>query len=178
MSELEQWIERFARENGLTIKLSYEMPKGREEWYCNYDVETQSLHINRARLERGRDFEAAYYLFHELRHAEQFFAPQRFDESVRKSVRYAVFYDGTCYKFENGKRRECRLAATEYDFVSLSESMPHELDAHRYACEQAILLFPQKRREILSLRDSWLPSKALSLDELNAAFEKIDKEAK
>lgn len=67
MKEIEKIAIRFCYENGIDVKLSYDMPAGYETAYGTYDVTINTLFLNTSILRNAPKHEALFYLFHELR---------------------------------------------------------------------------------------------------------------
>ena len=94
------------------------------------------LFINAEILSEAPDYEKAFYLFHELRHASQYLCPEQFGEEIIKSLPYTIMYDGTCYKLIDGEYLECKLDGGEDIFTDLYLGQPYEVDANISAYEQ------------------------------------------
>ena len=61
---------------------------GLEDAEGSYDPTTNTLFFNEALLSSRAEEERLFVLFHELRHAQQYLQPERFDETIR----YSRFY--------------------------------------------------------------------------------------
>lgn len=167
-----QTAESFRREHGLTFRFSHEMPAGYETAFGTYDPETETLHFNEAL--QGDPVEAAFTLFHELRHALQYQKPDAFSPDVRESLPYVILYDGTAYKLVSGSFRSCRLDLPEETLLNAYLSLPYELDANRYALERVRALFPGEPDRVESLRARWMPREKLTPAQLAPLFRRID----
>ena len=88
-------VESICAERGLSVVLSWDMPQGYETANGTFDPVAKTLFLNPAVLQSAPEYEAMFYLVHELRHAEQYQHPERFDETIRRSLPYVVLYDGT-----------------------------------------------------------------------------------
>ena len=86
-------------EAGLVCHLSFDMPEAYEEANGMYDPETDTVFVNAALLKGRSDSEKAFYLFHELRHAEQYAHPERFPLAIRKALDYDIAYLISAKKF-------------------------------------------------------------------------------
>ena len=51
--------------------------------------------------------------FIELRHASQYLEPERFNETINRSVQYIIMFDGTCYKLVENHYLKCKLEGSE-----------------------------------------------------------------
>lgn len=160
-------------EAGLVCRLSFDMPKGYEEANGMYDPETDTVFVNAALLKECPDSEKAFYLFHELRHAEQYAHPERFPPAIRKALDYDIAYDGNCSKRANGQWVSCRLDGGEDRFTRLYLSQPHEIDANQFAYAKAKTLFGGDEA-LENLRSFWIPSVIVSIEEYDAIYSEID----
>ena len=106
-------------EAGLVCRLSFDMPEAYEEANGMYDPETDIVFVNATLLKGCSDSQKAFYLFHELRHAEQYAHPERFPSAIRKALDYDIAYDGNCSKRVNGQWISCRLDGGEDRFTRL-----------------------------------------------------------
>lgn len=79
------------------------MPAGYETAFGTYDIEKNTLFINDQFIGNVSEPEYLFYLYHELRHAEQYLQPDKFDEKIRKSLQYVILYNGTCFRFSDGR---------------------------------------------------------------------------
>ena len=161
-------------EAGLDCRLSFDMPEGYEEANGMYDPETDTVFMNAALLKEGPDSEKAFYLLHELRHAEQFAHPERFPPFIRKALDYDIAYDGNCSKRVNGQWTSCRLDGGEDRFTRLYLSQPHEIDANQFSYVKAKTLFDGDEA-LESLRSFWIPPVIVSAEEYDAIYSEIDK---
>lgn len=91
-------VESICAERGLSVVLSWDMPQGYETANGTFDPVAKTLFLNPAVLQSAPEYEAMFYLVHELRHAEQYQHPERFDAMIRVSLPYVVLYDGTCFR--------------------------------------------------------------------------------
>ena len=157
MFDYEKYFNRYSADNNLDLVLSFDMPSGYETAYGTFDIESKTVFINAEYLKDAPDFEKAFYLFHELRHASQYLCPDIFSRAVNRSIQYVIMYDGTCYKTINGKYYECKLEGDEDYFTNIYLGQPYEVDANKYAYEQAKRLFGESE-DLCKLYESWMPS--------------------
>ena len=136
MFDYKKYFDSYCNETGLELSLCFDMPEGYETANGTYDDGTKTVYINAKLLEAAPDYEKAFYLFHELRHAAQYLEPEQFPELIRRSLQYMIQYDGTCYKLVNGDYTACELEGEEERFTELYLGQPHEMDANNYAFEQ------------------------------------------
>lgn len=169
----QELIEEFCQERGLDITLFGKMPGGYESAWGTYDVTVNTLFLNGALLKGAEEYEALYYIFHELRHGEQYLRPERFSREIQESRFYVVLYNGICFKLVDGAWRECRPEGTEEFFTRAYLSLPYERDANRFAYDQV--------REQLGVSEAldklyamWTPEKEMDGGELEALFRRID----
>ena len=95
MFDYKKYSDSYCNETGLELSLCFDMPEGYETANGTYDDGTKTVYINAKLLEAAPDFEKAFYLFHELRHATQYLKPEQFPELIRRSLQYMIQYDGT-----------------------------------------------------------------------------------
>lgn len=166
-------FDTYCAENALEIALSFVMPAGYESAFGTFDVTENTLFINASMLESAPEYEALFYLFHELRHAQQYIHPERFDESLRRSLPYVILYNGKCYKLTANSWRECDLEGCGEYFSAAYLSLPYEIDANTFAYQKvaSLLGYSEKLRE---LHSAWIPEQPLSAGELEALFREID----
>ncbi len=96
MFDYKKYFDSYCNETGLELSLCFDMPEGYETANGTYDDGTKTVYINAKLLEAAPDYEKAFYLFHELRHAAQYLKPEQFPELIRRSLQYMIQYDGTC----------------------------------------------------------------------------------
>ena len=70
-------------------------------------------------LQSAPEYETMFYLVHELRHAEQYQHPERFDAMIRVSLPYVVLYDGTCFRLRGETGRSAAWTAEKRGFATL-----------------------------------------------------------
>ena len=136
MIDYRKHFQSFCEQTGLDLDLSFAMPIGYQTANGTYDHETKTVYINVDLLQDAPDYEQAFYLYHELRHAWQYARPEDFAPSVGRSLPYTIMYDGTCYKLVSGRYVECKLEGGDLDFAALYLGQPYEVDANEYAYEQ------------------------------------------
>lgn len=150
------------------------MPAGYENANGTFDVAAKTVYINTTRLNDAPDYEKAFFLFHELRHASQYLCPSLFSDTIRRSLQYIIQYDGTCYKWVNGSYRKYKLDGSEEYFTNLYLGQPHEVDANRFAYEQTQKLYGDSA-ELKALFDFWMPRQPVLVGTYDAVFSQIDK---
>lgn len=169
----ENIVDDFCCENGISVKLSYDMPVGYETAYGTFDVTVDTLFLNIAILQNAPKYEVLFYLFHELRHAMQYLCPELFDKRIQKSRFYVVLYNGVCFKLVNNEWQECSLEGSEEYFTRAYMSLPYELDANTFAYEKARELCGDTA-ELKELYTFWIPKDRVDYDEHKLLFERID----
>ena len=162
----------FCAEKDLKISLSFQMPPGYETANGTFDPLKKTLFLNEEVLRGVPEYEAAFYLFHELRHVEQYQHPERFDETIRRSLPYVVLYDGTCYRLNRGGWQECCLSGEE-DFADIYLGLPYEVDANEYAYARVRSLCGDSE-ELGKLRDFWRPKRRRPEEVYQRLFQRID----
>lgn len=174
MDRVKQYVEAFCLENGIAIKLSYDMPTGYETAYGTYDVTVNTLFLNTKILRDAPEYEVLFYLFHELRHALQYLHPELFDPQIQESRFYVVLYNGICYKLVGNEWLEVVLDGAEDYFTRAYLSLPYELDANDFAYERVKEIcgdIPQ----LQELYNFWIPKEKLSYNELQKLFVRVDR---
>lgn len=172
-SELDIFDE-FCKENKLDIVLSTIMPKGYERASGMFDISKRTLFYNATYLKALPQHEKIFYLFHELRHADQYLNPKKYSDEIVNSSYYLIMYDGTCSKLVNGEWKDCKIEGKEEDFINLYLSQPYELDANIYAYQKTKELFGSSK-EIYDLLNFWLPKQEIQMVTFNNLYEEIDK---
>ena len=165
----------YCRDTGLDIRLSFEMPQGYETANGTFDIKTKTVFINAEYLNEAPDYEKAFFLFHELRHASQYLCPDRFNNAINRSIQYIIMYNGTCYKWIGGKYIECKLDGGEEYFTNLYLGQPHEVDANTFAYERTKEICGDAD-ELQELYTFWCPKDGISYDEHIQLFHRIDSE--
>ena len=147
-------VESICAERGLSVVLSWDMPQGYETANGTFDPVAKTLFLNPAVLQSAPEYEAMFYLVHELRHAEQYQHPERFDAMIRVSLPYVVLYDGTCFRLRGETWQECRLDGGEERFRDAYLGFPYEVDANEFAA-QRVKAFCGDSPALRQLRDCW-----------------------
>ena len=127
------YIEPFCKEKDIAVHLSEKMPEGYETAFGSYDVTCNTLFLNSKLLRQAEQYESLFYLYHELRHAEQYLHPERFGPEIQQSRQYVILYNGICFKLVGGVWRQCVLQGEEAYFTDAYKSLPYELDANDFA---------------------------------------------
>ena len=172
LSEAAKLAGDFCAEKDLKISLSFQMPPGYETANGTFDPVKKTLFLNEEVLRGVPEYEAAFYLFHELRHVEQYQHPERFDETIRRSLPYVVLYDGTCYRLNRGGWQGCCLSGEE-DFADIYLGLPYEVDANEYAYARVRSLCGDSE-ELGKLRDFWRPKRRRPEEVYQRLFQRID----
>ena len=172
--DIEGLFADFVRTNGLDVRLSHKLPAGYEDAFGTFDPVAKTLYMDGAFLAQAAEHEALYYLYHELRHAVQYQRPERVDEAVRESARYAIGYDGTCCRLDGDRWSKCVLEGDRGYFTRAYQSQPSELDANRFALERASALLPEQAGLVEGLAELWLPEDPMDPAELAALYRRID----
>lgn len=114
------------------------MPAGYETAFGTYDIEKNTLFINDQFIGNVSEPEYLFYLYHELRHAEQYLQPDKFDEKIRKSLQYVILYNGTCFRFSGGRWHECFIDDGKEFLSDAYKGLPYETDANDFAYETVL----------------------------------------
>ena len=173
MIDIEIIVKNYSRENGISVKLSYDMPIGYETAYGTYDVTINTLFLNVGLLYNAPRYEVLFYLFHELRHAMQYLCPSLFSEQIQRSRFYVVLYNGVCYKLINNEWRECILEGSEEYFTRVYMSLPYEIDANTFAYEKTKEICGDTA-ELQELYSYWIPKDRFDYEEHKKVFCLID----
>ena len=168
MFDYKQHFDKYCVENDLELHLSFEMPSGYEVANGTFDVETKTVYINAELLSETPDYEQAFFFYHELRHAMQYLSPEKFSDTIIRSLQYTIMFDGTCHKLVEGKYLECKLDGGEELFTDVYLGQPYEVDANKYAYESVRRIFGDSEG-LQKLYDFWTPKKLLP-DEAYAAY--------
>ena len=163
----------FCKKNKLNIYLSTIMPIGYEDANGMFDIEKKTLFFNVEHLKSLPYHERLFYLFHELRHADQCLNPQKYSEEIVKSSYYSIMCDGTCSKLVNGKWCNCKLEGDEDYFINLYLSQPYEIDANTFAHHKVKEIFGDLK-EIDNLLDFWSPKQKATKEMFEKIYKQID----
>ena len=173
MFDYEKQFSRFLDEHGLDLRLSFGMPAGYETANGTFDPGSNTVFISAEQLGDAPDFEKAFYFYHELRHALQHLRTEQFSEEIRRSLRYVIMYDGTCFRLDGGREWECRLDGGEEVFAGLYLAQPYEADANAYAYEQAKKLCGASEG-LDRLYAFWTPDRPIPSEAYDAVYAAID----
>ena len=173
MIDYQAIVNAHCREYDLSLTLSADMPAGYETAFGTYVPETRVLHLNAALLQGAPRPDALFYLYHELRHAEQYQHPERFSPLLRDSLPYVLLYNGQCFRQAEDGWRSCRLTGDKAWFTRVYLSLPYELDANDYACRH----LERNGLDATHLRQFWLPADPLPDEDLRRLFRQIDEAA-
>ena len=173
MSDIEKMVNDFCHVNGLSVKLSYDMPIGYETAYGTYDVTINTLFLNAELLKNAPRYEVLFYLFHELRHAMQYLCPSLFSDQIQQSRFYVVLYNGVCYKLIDNEWQECTLVGSEEYFTCVYMSLPYEIDANTFAYEKTKEICGDTV-ELRELYSYWMPNDRFDYEEHKKVFCLID----
>ena len=177
MFDYNRHFDKYCFENNLELKLSFDMPPGYETANGTFDVETKTVYINAEYLCEAPDYEQAFFLSHELRHAVQYLSPEKFSDAIIRSLPYTIMFDGTCYKLEGGKYLGCKLDGGEELFTDIYLGQPYEVDANNYAYER-VKMIDGDSEELRRLYDFWMPKKHISDEAYATYYDLIDAKAK
>ena len=164
----------YCKEHSLDLRLSFDMPAGYETARGTFDPVSKTVFINAELLQTAPDYEKAFFLYHELRHASQYLCPNQFSDVIRRSLQYIIAYDGTCYKRIGDQYCSCKLDASKYDFTNLYLGQPHEVDANMFAYKQTKRLYGDSK-ELSQLFHFWMPRQEVSSEIYKSLFSLIDK---
>lgn len=173
MFDYKKYFDLYCEENGLELSLCFDMPEGYENANGTFDNGTQTVYINAKMMENAPDFEKAFYLFHELRHAAQYLKPEQFPELIRRSLQYVIQYNGVCYKLVNGDYVDCLLEGGEERFTELYLGQSHEADANSYAYEQTRKIFGEPEK-LKKLYEFWMPKQPVTDETYETVYAMID----
>ncbi len=177
MLDYQEAFDAFCKEAGLPLTLSLSMPEGYAAACGTFDPETDTVYLNAEALGDAPDPEKAFYLFHELRHAQQYLFPDRFSPLIRTGLQYVIQYDGTCYKRTPGGWLVCRLEGPEEYFTKLYLAQPHERDANSFAEEQVRRLYGDSP-ELREVSAFWTPEEAVPEEVFRQTYALIEEKAK
>ena len=173
MFDYRNHFARYRKEQQIDLALSFNMPAGYETANGTFDAESKTVFVNAEQLKEAPDYEKAFYLFHELRHASQYLCPDRFSREIARSIQYVILYDGTCFRMINGKYRECRLEGSEEYLANLYLGQPHEIDANTYAYEQAGKICGESEG-LRKLYEFWIPRQPVLSTLYDSVYDEID----
>ena len=177
MFEFKLHFIKFCTENNLQLQLSFDMPQGYETANGTFDVETKTVYINAEYLREAPDYEQAFFLYHELRHAVQFLFPEKFSDTIIRSLPYTIMFDGTCFKLEDGKYLKCQLEGGEDVFTDVYLSQPYEVDANKFAYERVKMIFGESEK-LRNLYDFCMPKKPVPDGAFETYYHLIDEKVK
>ena len=153
------------------------MPIGYETANGTFDVSSSTVFIIAEKLNKEPEYSKLFYLFHELRHASQYLELERFNETIKRSIQYFMMFDGTCYKLAGYRYLKCRLKGDEEYFNNLYLGQPHEVDANRFADEQARKICGDSVG-LKNLDEFWMPRQMISNDVYDKVFALLDEKTK
>ena len=165
MTGYKKYFDAYCREQGLNLYLSFEMPAGYKTAKGTFDASSRTVFINAEGLDKEPEYERMFYLFHELRHASQYLEPERFNETINRSIQYIIMFDGTCYKLVKNHYLKCKLEGGEGYFTSLYLGQPHEVDANTFAYEQTRKICGDSA----GLKEPFLPMRFLRILQIRTA---------
>ena len=96
--DYKHFFDDYCKERSLDLHLSFDMPSDYETACGTFDPASKTVFINAEHLNAKPDYEKAFFLFHELRHASQYLCPEHFGSEIHRSLQYVIGYDGTCYR--------------------------------------------------------------------------------
>ena len=174
MFQYKKYFDEYCEENKLSLSLSYTMPCGYETAFGTFDLNLRTIFINKNLLKDKEEFEQAFYLFHELRHALQYINPQLFNNIINESLSYIIMYDGTCYKQVGDKYYKYKINGDEEFLKNLYSSQPYEMDANEYAYKKVSEVMGFSK-ELEKLYRSWIPKHRISNETYRLIYKEIDK---
>lgn len=174
---LRKYVDLYCKEEKIEINISAEMPEGYENAFGTYDVLMNTLFINEKIIAALPEYEQLFYLFHELRHASQYLAPEKFSSEIQKSRFYVILYNGICFRLFENEWKECSIEGTGEYFRNLYMNLPYEKDANVFAYRKTseILGDSAGLRELYSY---WVPGCSFGIDEFIEVFGIIDEKCK
>lgn len=172
--ELQKHAETYRQENDLQLKICFEMPEGYETANGMYDPESQTLFINQTKLKNAPAYQTLFYLYHELRHAEQYQWPERFETMIVQSLNYVVGYDGNCWKRINKTWKACRIAGSKINFTRMYLAQPNEADANAFAF-QTVKEMLGDSEALEALYSFWKPAETVTAEQYNDLYRQIDR---
>ena len=177
MFDYQSHFNTYCNTEGLDIHLSFCMPSGYENANGTFDVATRTVFINKAILSNSPDYEKLFFLLHELRHAAQYLAPNKFDAAISKSLQYVIMFDGTCYKLIDGVYHVCKLDGGEDYFVNLYLGQPYEVDANTFAYECTKNIYGNSE-PLKKLYEFWIPQQPIPNEIYDTVYALIDEKIK
>ena len=177
MFDYQSHFDAYCDTEELDIHLSFDMPLGYENANGTFDVATKTVFINKTILRDSPDYEKLFFLFHELRHATQYLAPNKFDTAISKSLQYVIMFDGTCYKLIDGVYHSCKLDGGEDYFVNLYLGQPYEVDANTFAYECTKSIYGGSE-PLKKLYEFWTPHQPMPHEIYDSIFALIDERLK
>ena len=177
MFQYKKHFDEYCKENKLSLSLSYAMPCGYETAFGTFDLNLRTIFINKNLLKDKEEFEQAFYLFHELRHALQYTNPQLFNNIINESLSYIIMYDGTCYKQVGDKYYKYKINGDEEFLKNLYSSQPYEMDANEYAYKKVSEVMGFSK-DLEQLFHSWVPKRRISNETYRLIYKEIDKDIK
>ena len=177
MFQYKKYFDEYCEENKLSLSLSYIMPCGYETAFGTFDSNSLTVFINKNLLNDREEFEQAFYLFHELRHALQYTNPQSFNNVINESLSYIIMYDGTCYKKVRDKYYKYKINGDEEFLKNLYVNQPYEVDANEYAYKKVCEVMGFSK-ELEHLYHRWIPKSRISNETYRLIYKEIDKSIK
>lgn len=177
MFDYQSHFDAYCNTEGLDLHLSFDMPSGYENANGTFDLSTKTVFINETILKNSPDHEKLFFLFHELRHATQYLAPNKFDAAISKSLQYVIMFDGTCYKLIDGVYHSCKLDGRDDYFVNLYLGQPYEVDANTFAYERTKNICGDSEA-LKKLYEFWVPHQLMPYKIYDSVFALIDEKLK
>ena len=159
-------VESICAERGLSVVLSCDMPQGYETANGTFDPVAKTLFLNPAVLQSAPEYEAMFYLVHELRHAEHV-------EVSTTGNRRLHIQSSLCFRLRGETWQECRLDGGEERFRDAYLGFPYEVDANEFAA-QRVKAFCGDSPALRQLRDCWRPKRIWSNEDYRRLFREID----
>ena len=177
MFQYKKYFDEYCEGNKLSLSLSYTMPCGYETAFGTFDSNSLAVFINKNLLKDKEEFEQAFYLFHELRHALQYTNPQLFSNVINESLSYIIMYDGTYYKKVGDKYYKYKINGDEEFLKNLYVNQPYEVDANEYVYKKVCEVMGFSK-ELEHLYHRWIPKRKISNETYRLIYKEIDKSIK
>ena len=177
MFQYKKYFDEYCEGNKLSLSLSYTMPCGYETAFGTFDSNSLTVFINKNLLKDKEEFEQAFYLFHELRHAWQYTNPQLFNNIINESLSYIIMYDGTCYKKVGDKYYKYKINGDEEFLKNLYISQSYEMNVNEFAYKKVCEVMGFSK-ELEYLYHRWIPKSRILNETYRLIYKEIDKSIK
>ena len=177
LSDIQNVVNTFCKNNSLTINFKTEMPEGYETSNGTFDITSNTLYFNFSIMNDYPSFEILFYLYHELRHVLQYKKKSLFSDIIIKSLNYVLMYNGVCYKLIGDNWYEAQICGNEEYLISAYLGQPYEHDANNFAYENVKQVCGDSS-ELMKLYNYFLPKLQLSEEDYNNIYADIDNQIK